>query len=180
MDCVRAFGYLPDMLSVVIETKNDEEGLARTLASLVNGAVEGMVREVIVCDLGSTDHAHHLAEEAGCVWLASGGAAEGVRRAKSDWVLFLEPGATLVDGWMESVARHVSRVKMAGRFSRASKARTPFLKRIFAGNRALVEGLLITKRQASSLSRNGQGGEAIARGLATKRLDGEIVPASKK
>jgi len=174
------FGYLPGMLSVVIETSNDEEDLARTLGSLVNGAVEGMVREVIVCDLGSTDRAHYLAEEAGCIWLATGGAAEGVRRAKSDWLLLLEPGATLVDGWMDSVARHVSRVTMAGRFSRARKARTPFLKRIFAGNRALVEGLLITKRQASSLSRNGQGSEAIARGLATKRLDGEIVPASRK
>jgi glycosyltransferase involved in cell wall biosynthesis len=167
------------MLSVVIETKNDEEGLARTLASLVNGAVEGVVREVIVCDLGSTDRSHYLADEAGCVWLSTGGAAEGVRRAKSDWLLILEPGATLVDGWIDSVARHAARVKMAGRFSRSSKARTPFLKRIFNGNRALVDGLLITKRQASSLSRNGQNGESIARGLATKRLDGEIIPASR-
>lgn len=168
------------MLSVVIETKNDEEGLARTLASLVNGAVEGMVREVIVCDLGSTDRSHRVAEEAGCIWLPGGGAAAGVRHAKSDWLLLLEPGATLVDGWIDSAARHVSRVTMAGRFSRSRKARTPFLKRIFAGNRGLVDGLLITKRQASSLSRNGQGGEAIARGLAAKRLDGEIIPASKR
>ena len=43
------------MLSVLIETRNDEEGLARTLASLIAAAVEGVVREVIVCDLGSTD-----------------------------------------------------------------------------------------------------------------------------
>ncbi|MBX3596918.1 MAG: glycosyl transferase family 2 [Rhizobiaceae bacterium] len=168
------------MLSVVIEARNDEEGLARTLASLVSGAVEGVVREVIVCDLGSADHSHHVAEEAGCVWLAQGGAAAGVRHAKSDWVLLIEPGATLLDGWMESVARHVSRAEMAGRFSTARKARIPFFKRIFSGNRALVQGLLITKRQATSLSKTGQGGEAIARGLATKRLDGEIIPAVRK
>ncbi|TIR96069.1 MAG: glycosyl transferase family 2, partial [Mesorhizobium sp.] len=36
------------MLSVLIETRNDEEGLARTLASLIGGAVEGVVRDVIV------------------------------------------------------------------------------------------------------------------------------------
>ena len=58
------------MLSVLIETRNDEEGLARTLASLVGGAVEGVVREVIVCDLGSTDQTHDVAEHAGCAYLA--------------------------------------------------------------------------------------------------------------
>ena len=38
------------MLSVLIETRDEEERLARTLASLVGAAVEGVVREVIVCD----------------------------------------------------------------------------------------------------------------------------------
>ena len=54
------------MLTVLIETRNDEEGLARTLASLVGGAVEGVVRDVIVCDRGSTDQTHRVAEHAGC------------------------------------------------------------------------------------------------------------------
>ena len=58
------------MISVLIETKDGEEGLARTLATLVGGAVEGVVREVIVCDKGSTDHTHSVAEHAGCVFLA--------------------------------------------------------------------------------------------------------------
>ena len=40
------------MLSVIIETKNDEEALARTLGSLVSAVVQGVVREVIVCDRG--------------------------------------------------------------------------------------------------------------------------------
>src|SRR5690606_22401612 len=35
-----SFGYVAKMLSVVIETRNQEEALARTLASLVGGAVE--------------------------------------------------------------------------------------------------------------------------------------------
>lgn len=43
------------MLSVVILTDNSEEGLARTLASLVSAAAEGVIREVAVVDDGSVD-----------------------------------------------------------------------------------------------------------------------------
>ena len=53
------------MISVLIETRNDEAELAHTLASLVPGAVEGVVREVIVCDRGSTDGTASVAEQAG-------------------------------------------------------------------------------------------------------------------
>lgn len=174
------FHYVPMMLSVVIETHNSEEDLPHTLASLINGAVEGVVRDVVVCDLGSTDGTHKVADIAGCVWLPSGGIAAGLRQAKGDWVLLIEPGATMVDGWMEATARHCAKATMAARFTRAHKARTPFLKRILGGNRALAEGLLIRKSQAVSLCRNGQDAEAIARGLATKQLSAEIVPAQQK
>ncbi|TIT31983.1 MAG: glycosyltransferase, partial [Mesorhizobium sp.] len=61
------------MLSVLIQTLNDEERLARTLASLIGGAVEGVVRDVVVCDGGSTDQTHRVAEHAGCLYVASGG-----------------------------------------------------------------------------------------------------------
>lgn len=168
------------MLSVLIETRNDEEGLTRTLASLVPAAVEGMVREVIVCDRESTDHTHRVAEQAGCHFLATGGIAAGIRQAKGEWLLILEPGARLVEGWTESVAEHAARHVMAARFSRSRSARRPFLSRIFRTHRALAEGLVITKRQATSLSRGAQSAEAIARGLATRRLEGEIQPAPAK
>ena len=69
------------MLTVLIETKDDEEGLTRTLASLVGGAVEGVVRDVIVCDSGSTDQTHRVAEHAGCNYLAAGGVAAVRRKA---------------------------------------------------------------------------------------------------
>ena len=70
-----------NMLSVLIETRNDEEALARTLGSLIGGAVEGVVREVVVCDAGSTDQTHYVAEHAGCHYVASGGIAAGIRQA---------------------------------------------------------------------------------------------------
>lgn len=165
------------MISVLIETLNDEERLARTLASLVGGSVEGVVREVIVCDGGSTDHGHRVADEAGCTWLAQGGVQQGVRQAKSDWLLLLEPGAIMDNGWIEAVIAHCSRATLAARFTRSRRMRRPFFGRLLGGNRALAEGLLIRKSQA--LSNQAKNGEAMARGLATKRLEAEIIPAPR-
>jgi glycosyltransferase involved in cell wall biosynthesis len=168
------------MLSVLIETRNDEEGLARTLASRVGGAVEGVVREVIVCDAGSTDHTRKVAEHAGCRLVAGGGVAEGIAQAKSDWLLLLEPGARLAESWTEAVAAYLAKPTMAARFSRTRGSRAPFFSRVFSRNSALSDGLLITKRQALVLGRHAGSAEAIARGLATKRLDAEIWPAPRK
>ena len=58
------------MLSVIIPSYNSEEGLARTLASLVSAAAEGIVREVAVADAGSTDGTGAVAEAAGCLFLS--------------------------------------------------------------------------------------------------------------
>ncbi len=168
------------MLTVLIETRNDEEGLARTLASLIGGAVEGVVREVVVCDRGSTDQTHYVAEHAGCQYLASGGVAAGIRQAKGEWLLLLEPGARLEEGWSDSVIAHTAKQTMPARFSRSRSNRAPFLARAFSRPTALAEGLVVTKRQASALSRTAQSAEAIARGLATRRLDGAIIVAPKR
>lgn len=167
------------MLTVLIETLDDEEGLARTLASLIGGAVEGVVRDVIVCDTGSTDQTHRVAEHAGCHYV-SGGIAAGIRQAKGEWLLLLEPGARLAEGWIDEVVAHTAKQTMPARFSRARGSRTPFLSRIFSGNRALAEGLVISKRQATALSKNARSAEAIARGLATKRLNADIWVAPAK
>lgn len=164
------------MISVLIETKDDEEGLARTLSTLIGGAVEGIVREVIVCDKGSSDQTHRVADHAGCTFVP-GNASVGVRQAKGEWLLFLEPGARLIDGWIEPVALHTAKNTIAARFTKSRAHRAPFLSRVFPKNRALIDGLLIRKSQAVSLSRSGQDAEGIARGLATKRLDADIVVA---
>ena len=167
------------MLTVLIETLDDEEGLARTLASLIGGAVEGVVRDVIVCDTGSTDQTHRVAEHAGCHYV-SGGVAAGIRQAKGEWLLLLEPGARLAEGWIDEVVAHTAKQTMPARFSRARGSRTPFLSRVFSGNRALAEGLVISKRQAAALSKSARSAEAMARGLATKRLNADIWVAPTK
>jgi glycosyltransferase involved in cell wall biosynthesis len=167
------------MLTVLIETRNHEEALARSLGALVPAAVEGFVREVIVCDRGSTDHTQYVAEHAGCHFLANGGIAAGIRQAKGEWLLLLEPGARLADGWTEEVAVHAAHQTSSARFSRVRSDRAPFLMRIFSARRPLAQGLLITKRQALALASAGRDAEGIARGLAAKRLPAEIFVAAR-
>lgn len=169
-----SFGYVVFMLSVVIETRNHEDALARTLASLVSGAVEGVVREVIVCDDSSSDHTHTVAEHAGCHYLPGAHLDAGIRQARSEWLLLLEPGARLLDGWMEAVLAHAGDASGPARFRRARQSSEPFLSRIFSGRRPLAEGLVITRRQALSLSRADISAQALARSVSARRLGAEI------
>ncbi|GGA77084.1 glycosyl transferase family 2 [Brucella endophytica] len=163
------------MVSVIIETKNDEEALARTLAGLVSGAVEGLVRDVLVVDHGSSDHTRDVADAAGCVFLANKPFADAVRQARGDWLLLLEPGARLLEGWPEAVRDHIEVLPGPARFTRASINRPRFLARVFGRNDPLRDGLLISKRQATALLKPGCGGRDLARGLAMRKLKAEMV-----
>lgn len=168
------------MLSVLIETHNDEEALAQTLAPLVTGAVEGIVRDVIVRDLGSTDHTRTVAEHAGCHVEKNSSVAACVSAARGDWVLVLEPGARLLEGWVDDLVRHIGHADQPARFSRSRKERTPFLARVFGPSRALAQGLLISKSRAMVSARGAANVDALARGLATRLLSAEIIPASRR
>ena len=64
------------MISVVIATQDDERTLGQTLAALVPAAVDGLVREVILADAGSTDHTLAIAEDAGARVAPCEGAVE--------------------------------------------------------------------------------------------------------
>lgn len=102
------------MISVVIATHNDERTLGQTLASLVPAAVDGLVREVILADAGSTDDTLAIAEDAGAkVVRAEGPAearlAEACKTARADWLLILEASVPAPHGWEGAAGAHMQR-----------------------------------------------------------------------
>ena len=107
------------MISVILTTRNDELPLAHALAALVPAAADGMVREVIVVDNGSTDGTIAVADAAGCRIVAGGGEkgadlARGAGLARSDWLLFLSPEVMLEPGWQREARDFIDRLAHAG------------------------------------------------------------------
>jgi hypothetical protein len=140
------------MISVLIECKNQESALAVTLASLVNGAVEGLVAEVVILDRGSSD---------------------------GEWMLLIEPGARPLLGWIDHFGQHMAAGRQAARMRPSRQYRLPFLQRFFRHRlSALEHGVLMPKRQAIANAKTGQSLESLGRGVAMTRLNCEIVPAS--
>jgi glycosyltransferase involved in cell wall biosynthesis len=167
------------MLTVIIETHNCETALARTLAPLVSGAVNGLLRDVIVQDTGSTDSTWKVAEQSGCSFAPNASLMDCIRRARGDWLLLLEPGSRLGSNWIEAVERHVSMVQSPGRFTRSRIGQPGFFSRVIRRETPLADGLLITKRQATALASDGRNSAALARGIAARRLNAEIELAGR-
>ena len=102
------------MISVVIPTLNAQACLPHTLASLVPAAVEGLVREVVIADGGSTDETEKLAEMTGARFVRSKkgrGAqlAAGAKAARGEWLLFLHADTVLEAGWLDEVSAVLDR-----------------------------------------------------------------------
>jgi rSAM/selenodomain-associated transferase 2 len=100
-------------LTVIIPTLNEARRLPLTLAPLVDGAIGGLVRQVIVTDGGSTDETTEIAETAGCdVILSEQGRAKqmraGASAARGEWLLFLHADTALAEGWVDETQRFIS------------------------------------------------------------------------
>ena len=108
------------MLSVVIATQDSERALLPTLSALVAGAVNGVVREVIVADGDSHDASATIAEGAGCRVVISGGTRGARLKAAADvarapWLMFLQPGTVPDATWIDEVRRFVDEAELRGR-----------------------------------------------------------------
>jgi rSAM/selenodomain-associated transferase 2 len=108
------------MISVVIPTLNAEATLVQTLAALVPSAVDGLVREVIVVDAGSSDRTVAIADSAGADLLQCNGGrgpqlAAGAERARSPWLLFLHADTVLEPGWEREASQFMESVDTQAR-----------------------------------------------------------------
>lgn len=100
------------MISVVIPTHNESGHLPLTLAALVPAAMDGLVREVIVSDGGSTDGTLEAADEAGAKIVTSVKGrgqqlAAGCALAKGPWLLILHADSRLAVGWETIALSHI-------------------------------------------------------------------------
>jgi hypothetical protein len=105
------------MLSVVIATQENERELLLTLAALVPGAAAGLVREVLIADVGSHDATAAVADAAGCELLVSTG-TRGARlkaaaaTARAPWLLFLQPGIVPDVTWTDETRRFMAEAEL--------------------------------------------------------------------
>lgn len=116
-------------ISVVIPTLNAEEALGPCLGSLGEGLAEGLIREVIVTDGGSSDGTVKLAETAGAEVIAGtpsrgGQLQRGCEAAKGEWLFVLHADSILDEGWSAAVLDHLQRSNgNAGYFKLAFRAK---------------------------------------------------------
>jgi hypothetical protein len=181
------------MMSVVIPTLDSDRLLLTTLASLVPGSAAGLVREVLLADGGSRDAIDKNADVAGSeLFRDAGDEAARLRacagRARGAWLLFLDPGTVLEEGWTREIGVFIARPAQTG--DRAATFRVAIdaagfshrLVEIAAACRLALlgtprsdQGLLIAKSLYQALGGHAAGPRAHRRLLA--RIGrGRIVP----
>jgi rSAM/selenodomain-associated transferase 2 len=103
-------------LSVIIPTRNAQESLPGALTALADGALPGLIREVIVVDGGSGDATQSLAAGFGArVLLAVPGRGQQLAAAASEatgsWLLFLHADTCLAGSWGEAASAFIAAAK---------------------------------------------------------------------
>lgn len=116
------------MISVVIPTLNAQDHLAACLNALIAGVVEGVIREVIIVDGGSSDDTRQIADAAGARIIAATPGrglqlAAGAKAAKFEWLLFLHADTVLETGWEREVAGFTERAEALKRRNSAAAFR---------------------------------------------------------
>lgn len=99
-------------ISVVIPTRDDAERIAPCLSALTEGLAEGLIRDLVITDGGSTDDIAEVADAVGAGFVTGapgrgGQLRRGAEATQGDWLLFLHADTVLAPGWSAVVRRHL-------------------------------------------------------------------------
>ena len=101
------------MIHVLIVAEQSAEALAQTLADLVPGAVEGVVkRATVAAPLDAGEALFEVSDDAGAGFqrfVGAFGARAAAALDSGDWLMVLGAGTRLPYGWYAAVADHVRR-----------------------------------------------------------------------
>lgn len=165
------------MLTIIMETRDNEAELVQTLSVLVAGAVEGLVSDVIVLDHGSRDGSSRVAEAAGCRFCLDWDLGDVVRSARGEWLMLLEPGARPIGRWIDELAEYVSLNRTPARFSDSRMHRKPFFSRMVRRKKPLEAGFLMNKNDALAAAAGNRCLGDMTNVRAVRKLPTELVPA---
>lgn len=104
---------MPAPLSVIIPTLNAASALGPTAESLLSGATEGLIRELVISDGGSSDDTARVARELGALWVTGekgrgGQIARGINTSSAPWLLILHADTCLSENWTEAARVHMN------------------------------------------------------------------------
>jgi hypothetical protein len=97
------------MISVIIPALDDEKALIETLAALVEGVAEGVLRDCVVVSANPSELLERFADAAGCSMVVEPGKREdlircGAMLVRSDWSLVITPGLVPSGEWLMGLA----------------------------------------------------------------------------
>lgn len=101
-------------VSVVMAVRDAACILPLHFEALAEGLAEGLIRELIIVDRGSTDRTREMAEAAGAIVLSgtedlTQSIQTGVAVAEGDWLLMSCGLTLLAEGWTQDLLRHMKR-----------------------------------------------------------------------
>jgi hypothetical protein len=95
------------MLSVIIDARAQADGLPALLAQLTAGAVDGLVRQVLIVAADGQPGIDHLCEDMGAEAHSTLEAA--AKDARAEQLMILPGDFRLRDGWIKAIEGHLAR-----------------------------------------------------------------------